>query len=96
MVFLLTRCVIGLENSRHFLGKSDFEPIPLATWSPAFSRASGFRFFKFSLDPGDIFLLVIGCCDCLGFEFGLSIERNFIVYFSFDFFLAPHKREVVE
>ena len=92
MVFLLTSCVIGLENSRHFLGKSDFEPTPLATWSPAFSRASGFRFFKFSLDPGDIFLLVIAWV----LDSDSRLKETLSCIFLSTFFLAPHKREVVE
>ena len=39
--FALPRLVIGSENSRHFLYPSVSKLKPIATWSPAFSRAWG-------------------------------------------------------
>ena len=43
IVFASLRCVIGPENSRHFLIQSDSKLKPTATWS-RFSRVSGSLF----------------------------------------------------
>ena len=37
--FALLRSVISKEESSHFLNQSDSQAKPVATWSPAFSRA---------------------------------------------------------
>ena len=39
--FAFFRFMIGPENLHHFLNQSDSKLKPIATWSPAFSRASG-------------------------------------------------------
>ena len=57
--FALLRTVIGLENLRLFLNQSDAKLKPIATWSPAFSRALGSGLFfssGFLLDSLDILL----------------------------------------
>ena len=68
--FALLRFVIGLENSHHSLHQSDSKLKPIATWSHAFSRASG-SLLVFALSfPWlfEIFLLaMISLCDCFGF-----------------------------
>ena len=54
----LLRSVIGPENALLFPHQSDLSLRPIASWSPAFSRASGgFVSFHFeiSLAPRDIF-----------------------------------------
>ena len=60
----LLRSVIGPENALLFPHQSDLSLRPIASWSPAFSRASGgFVSFHFeiSLAPRDIFF----CSDWL-------------------------------
>ena len=57
--FVLLRSVIGPENSRHSRNQSDAKLKPIATWSPAFSRAFGglVVFTLSSLAIKDIFAL---------------------------------------
>ena len=68
--FALLRFVIGPENSHHSLHQSDSKLKPIATWSHAFSRASG-SLLVFALSfPWlfEIFLLaMISLCDGFGF-----------------------------
>ena len=68
--FALLRFVIGPENSHHSLHQSDSKLKPIATWSHAFSRASG-SLLVFALSFHWFFeiilLAMIGLCDCFGF-----------------------------
>ena len=70
--FDLLRSVIGLENSRHPLNQSDAKLKPIATWSPAFSRAWG-RLPVFTLSSHRLLLIfifvLIGRYDYFGFGF---------------------------
>ena len=61
--------VIGPENSRHFLHQSDPKLTPIATRSPAFSRALGSS-FVYTLS---LFRLAVGLT--LGFAF-TTLHRN--------------------
>ena len=68
--FALLRFVIGPENSHHSVHQSNSKLKPIATWSHAFSRASG-SLLVFALSFHWFFeiilLAMIGLCDCFGF-----------------------------
>ena len=72
--FALFLQVIGPKDSHHFLDQSDSKLKPFATWTPAFSRASGSLLVFTSSSPGDIVLTMTGCCDCIGFGFPTLIR----------------------
>ena len=81
--FALLRSVIGLENSRHPLNQSDAKLKPIATWSVAFSRASG-SLHVLTLSS-DWFLVIftfvpIGHCDYFGFGF-TTLNRKALYFF---------------
>ena len=70
--FALLRFVISLENCHHALNQSDAKLKPIATWSLAFSRASG-RLRVFTLSSHWFLVtftfVLICCCDYFGFGF---------------------------
>ena len=76
--FALFRSVIGPENSRHSLNRSDVNLKPIATRSPAFSRAFG-SLVGFILSSHWLFkilsFVVIGHNACFGFGF-MAIQRK--------------------
>ena len=67
--FASLRYVIGPESSGHFLNQSDSKLKPIAVSSHSRFPA---LLAELPLAPGDIFLVVIGCFDCLGFSFATS------------------------
>ena len=68
--FASLRYVIGPESSGHFLNQSDSKLKPIAVSSHSRFPA---LLAELPMAPGDIFLVVIGCFDCLGFSFATSI-----------------------
>ena len=80
--FALLRSVIGLENSRHPLNQSNTKLKPFATWSLAFSRASG-RLHVFTLSSHWLLVIftfvLIGRCDY--FRFGFKTLNRKALYF---------------
>ena len=72
--FASLRYVIGPESSGHFLNQSDSKLKPIAVSSQSRFPA---LLAELPLAPGDIFLVVIGCFDCLGFSFATSNWKVF-------------------